>query len=62
MQDGRGGQVEYLENVHWKRGMMLGTGAFSTCYQCRDVKTGIIMAVKQVHIISCCVVIQVVYI
>ncbi|KAF6019027.1 MAP3K1 [Bugula neritina] len=46
--DGRGGQVEYLENVHWKRGMMLGTGAFSTCYQCRDVKTGIIMAVKQI--------------
>lgn len=28
--------------------MMIGTGAFSTCYQCRDVKTGILMAVKQV--------------
>lgn len=27
---------------------MIGTGAFSTCYQCRDVKTGIIMAVKQI--------------
>ena len=38
----------YKENVHWKRGTVLGTGAFSTCYQARDVRTGTLMAVKQV--------------
>ncbi len=38
----------YLEDIHWQRGSMLGTGAFSTCYQARDVKTGTLMAVKQV--------------
>ncbi|XP_067935526.1 mitogen-activated protein kinase kinase kinase 1-like isoform X2 [Watersipora subatra] len=46
--DAKGSEVEYLEDIHWKRGMMIGTGAFSTCYQCRDVMTGIIMAVKQI--------------
>ncbi len=40
---------DYLEGVHWQRGPMLGTGAFSTCYQARDVKTGTIMCVKQVR-------------
>ncbi|KAK3089193.1 hypothetical protein FSP39_001643, partial [Pinctada imbricata] len=38
----------YLENVHWVKGPLLGTGAYSTCYQARDVKTGVIMAVKQI--------------
>ncbi|XP_066996499.2 mitogen-activated protein kinase kinase kinase 1 [Anabrus simplex] len=38
----------YLEDVHWKRGPLLGTGAYSTCYQARDVETGTLMAVKQV--------------
>ncbi|KAL3869798.1 hypothetical protein ACJMK2_042435 [Sinanodonta woodiana] len=38
----------YLENTHWVKGPLLGTGAYSTCYQARDVKTGIIMAVKQI--------------
>lgn len=38
----------YLEDVHWKRGMMLGTGGFSTCYQAWDFKTGTIMCVKQI--------------
>lgn len=56
--DGVKSLVEYLEGVHWKRGIMIGTGAFSTCYQCRDVKTGTIMAVKQViqapELISAC--------
>ena len=27
---------------------MLGTGAFSTCYQARDVKSGTLMAVKMI--------------
>lgn len=30
------------------RGPLLGTGAFSSCYQARDVRTGTLMAVKQV--------------
>ena len=38
----------YQEGEHWKRGSVLGTGAFSTCYQARDVQTGTLMAVKQV--------------
>ncbi|XP_069128758.1 mitogen-activated protein kinase kinase kinase 1-like [Argopecten irradians] len=37
----------FLENVHWVKGPLLGTGAYSTCYQARDVKSGVIMAVKQ---------------
>ena len=41
-------QELYLENMHWVKGPLLGTGAYSTCYQARDVKTGVIMAVKQV--------------
>ncbi|XP_045158733.2 mitogen-activated protein kinase kinase kinase 1-like [Mercenaria mercenaria] len=38
----------YYENVHWVKGSLLGTGAFSTCYQARDIKTGTIMALKQI--------------
>jgi len=38
----------YKEGLHWMRGTVLGTGAFSTCYQARDVRTGTLMAVKQV--------------
>lgn len=38
----------YLEGLDWKRGHLLGTGAFSSCYQARDVATGTLMAVKQV--------------
>ncbi|XP_052775988.1 mitogen-activated protein kinase kinase kinase 1-like [Mya arenaria] len=38
----------YYESVHWVKGPLLGTGAFSTCYQARDVKTGTIMALKQI--------------
>ncbi|XP_069694090.1 mitogen-activated protein kinase kinase kinase 1-like isoform X2 [Periplaneta americana] len=37
----------YLEGLDWKRGHLLGTGAFSSCYQARDVATGTLMAVKQ---------------
>ncbi|KAL4235520.1 Mitogen-activated protein kinase kinase kinase 1 [Mactra antiquata] len=38
----------YYESVHWVKGPLLGTGAFSTCYQARDIKTGTLMALKQI--------------
>lgn len=40
----------YVETLHWRKGLLLGTGAFSTCYQARDLQTGTLMAVKQVWI------------
>jgi mitogen-activated protein kinase kinase kinase 1 len=43
----------YLEGLDWKRGQLLGTGAFSSCYQARDVATGTLMAVKQVFALCC---------
>lgn len=42
----------YMEGFHWVKGPLLGTGAFSTCYQARDARTGVIMAVKQVSVAS----------
>lgn len=45
-QNVEGGQYE--EGRDWVRGQLLGTGAFSSCYQARDVRTGTLMAVKQV--------------
>ena len=39
----------YMEGTHWHKGPLLGTGAYSSCYQARDFKTGVIMAVKQVR-------------
>ncbi|KAK7484101.1 hypothetical protein BaRGS_00024713 [Batillaria attramentaria] len=44
----RGQPQMYYESIHWVKGPLLGTGAFSTCYQARDVQTGVIMAVKQI--------------
>ncbi|GAB6029131.1 Mitogen-activated protein kinase kinase kinase 1 [Chamberlinius hualienensis] len=41
-------RLNYVEHVHWKKGCVLGMGAFSTCFQARDIKTGVLMAVKQV--------------
>lgn len=38
----------YLEEVHWKKGELLGTGAYSSCYAVRDLMNGSLMAVKQV--------------
>ncbi|XP_041357748.1 mitogen-activated protein kinase kinase kinase 1-like [Gigantopelta aegis] len=38
----------YYEGIHWQKGPLLGTGAYSTCYQARDVATGVLMAVKQI--------------
>lgn len=39
----------YLEEVHWKKGELLGTGAYSSCYAVRDLMNGSLMAVKQVN-------------
>lgn len=41
----------YLEGVHWKKGELLGTGAYSSCYAVRDLMSGSLMAVKQVHLL-----------
>ena len=38
----------YREGIEWTKATLLGTGAFSNCYQARDVLTGTIMAVKQI--------------
>ena len=35
---------EYCEGLDWTKATVLGTGAYSTCYQARDVQTGTIMA------------------
>ena len=48
---GRSEPSMYMEKVHWMKGPLLGTGAYSTCYQARDARTGVIMAVKQVLIL-----------
>ncbi len=41
--------ADYSEGSEWIRGPLLGTGAFSNCYQARDKATGTLMAVKQVR-------------
>lgn len=41
----------YLEGIHWKKGELLGTGAYSSCYAVRDLMNGSLMAVKQVHLL-----------
>ncbi|XP_062507494.1 mitogen-activated protein kinase kinase kinase 1-like isoform X2 [Corticium candelabrum] len=47
----RDGSNVYVEGVHWKKGARIGTGAFCTCFLGRDIKTGALMALKQV----CCI-------
>ena len=39
--------------VHWKKGRILGSGAFGQVFLCYDEDTGREMAVKQVHIYRC---------
>ncbi|XP_066924688.1 mitogen-activated protein kinase kinase kinase 1-like [Clytia hemisphaerica] len=41
----------YLEKIHWKKGGLVGTGAFSSCYEVMDFKSGRIMAVKQISFV-----------
>lgn len=36
--------------THWKKGRILGTGAFGMVYQCYDQDTGMELAVKQVQL------------
>ena len=43
-----GAGFQYREGVEWTKAMLLGSGAYSSCYQARDVLTGRIMAVKQI--------------
>ena len=43
-------QSGYFENTDWNRGALLGTGAYSTCYQARDRRTGTLMAVKKIAV------------
>ncbi len=38
----------YIEGVHWKKGKVIGTGAFCTCHLSRDLENGTMFAVKQV--------------
>ena len=40
----------YKESKEWTKSFMLGSGAFSTCFQARDVQTGTLMAVKQIQL------------
>lgn len=47
MEDGHS-KRDYKEGVDWTKGTVLGTGAYSTCYQARDVETGTLMAAKQI--------------
>uniref|UniRef100_A0A1B6BZG6 Mitogen-activated protein kinase kinase kinase n=1 Tax=Clastoptera arizonana TaxID=38151 RepID=A0A1B6BZG6_9HEMI len=41
-------KLTYTEDIDWQRGLMLGAGGSSTCFQARDIATGTLMAVKQV--------------
>lgn len=43
-----GQQVSSSEPVHWKRGEMIGAGAFGRVYMGLNNETGQLMAVKQV--------------
>jgi len=36
--------------LHWKKGRILGSGAFGQVFMCYDEDTGKEMAVKQVHV------------
>lgn len=44
----------YVEGEHWQRGPLLGSGAFSSCYQAWDRANGTLMAVKQVSFCRNC--------
>ncbi|XP_044178906.1 probable serine/threonine-protein kinase mps1 isoform X4 [Acropora millepora] len=41
-----GDDGSYVENVHWKRIIYIGGGSCGRCYQCMDLKTGKLFAVK----------------
>lgn len=39
----------YLEQLDWKKTEWIGAGAYSNCYKAIDIKSGRIMALKQVR-------------
>ena len=41
----------YTEGCGWVKGPLLGSGAFSCCYQSRDIRTGALMALKLVSFV-----------
>ncbi|XP_077499152.1 mitogen-activated protein kinase kinase kinase 1-like isoform X2 [Amblyomma americanum] len=50
----KGCSTSYVEGQHWLRGPLLGSGAFSSCYQAVDRNTGTLMAVKQLPFCRSC--------
>jgi len=44
--------MTYTEGLDWRRGPLLATGGVSTCYQACDLRSGRLMAVKQVQVSS----------
>nr|CDS27313.1 mitogen activated protein kinase kinase kinase [Hymenolepis microstoma] len=42
----------YKEGMDWLLGPFLGKGAFSLCYQARDIRTGTLMAVKRLRFVG----------
>ncbi|CAN8004321.1 unnamed protein product [Ixodes hexagonus] len=51
---GEDGRRRYAEGEHWRRGPLLGSGAFSSCYQAVDIKAGTLLAVKQMSFCRNC--------
>uniref|UniRef100_A0A1I8H7U3 Protein kinase domain-containing protein n=1 Tax=Macrostomum lignano TaxID=282301 RepID=A0A1I8H7U3_9PLAT len=47
-------KTAYSEGEHWVRGAQIGLGAFATCYQARDKRTGVLMAVKEISLVRNC--------
>lgn len=45
-------EYRYREGVDWLLGPFLGKGAFSLCYQARDIRTGTLMAVKRLRFVG----------
>ena len=45
-------EYRYKEGVDWLLGPFLGKGAFSLCYQARDIRTGTLMAVKRLRFVD----------
>lgn len=39
----------YLENVHWQQNIYIGRGSNGCCYQCMDLETQKLFAVKRVR-------------
>ncbi|CAD8061712.1 unnamed protein product [Paramecium primaurelia] len=42
--------TESLVKIQWKKGELIGQGSFGRVYKCMDIKTGRILAVKQIEL------------